>query len=143
MEEPVFLSETGEVQGTELLVMTVEIGDGRQDTINIHEKDDCGLLARAFAQKHNLDSSLENNLAMLIKQNKEMVEMRTNSPDNFKWAESSGNVSQQSAIDIPEASTIHNKSSYEQNRGNVYERLYKQGARKAQPALAQPAFRAR
>ena len=106
MEDPVSISEAGDVVGnTELLVMTVEIGDGRQDMIRIHENDDPDKLARSFAQKHNLEASLQSNLAMLIRQNKEMVEMRTASPDNFKWAEYSGSMSQNSAsgLEAPSA----------------------------------------
>ena len=137
MEDPVSLSEAGDVDrqegNMELLVMTVEIGDGRQDTIRIHENDDPDKLARSFAQKHSLDPSLQSNLAMLIRQNKEMVEMRTASPDNFKWAEYSGSMSQHSAsaLDAPSADQSvkdhQGPLSYEKSRGNVYERLYKQG----------------
>ena len=92
MEAPVSLSETGEIdQGkhgssTELVVMTVEIGDGRKDVIRIHIGDDPDELAQVFAHKHGLDPHLQQNLALLIRQNKETVEARAlPSPEPSKW----------------------------------------------------------
>ncbi|CAG9328185.1 unnamed protein product [Blepharisma stoltei] len=63
-----------EIKSQELLVMTVEIGDGRQDIIVIYENDDPTQLASDFAKKHSLDPSLQQSLAGLIRQNKELVE---------------------------------------------------------------------
>lgn len=55
----------------ELLTMTVEIGDGRQDVIAIHENDNPADLARVFADKHGLDDSLMQSLINLIQENKD------------------------------------------------------------------------
>lgn len=38
--------------------MTVDIGDGRVDTIKVHEDDDFEELARAFQQKHDLSPTI-------------------------------------------------------------------------------------
>lgn len=46
--------------------MTVDIGDGRQDVIHIHEDDHPAQLAHEFALRHNLESSVEQSLSLLI-----------------------------------------------------------------------------
>ncbi|CAG9313772.1 unnamed protein product [Blepharisma stoltei] len=60
--------------GKELLVMTVDIGEGKQDIVTICEKDDPNQLAQDFARKHCLDLSFQTSLASIIKQNKEIMQ---------------------------------------------------------------------
>ena len=60
-------------RGKQLLVMTIEIGDGRQDFIAVYEKDDPSALAQEFSSKYNLDSTLTRNLSIMIKENKNEV----------------------------------------------------------------------
>ena len=57
----------------ELLVMTIEIGNGRQETIHIHENDDPANLAKEFCMLHGLSSSIVVPLAQNIHHNIEQV----------------------------------------------------------------------
>lgn len=161
MEDPVSISESGEVDkldssgrnpftqlNREVLVMTVEIGDGRQDTIKIMENDDPEILAQEFARKHDLDHSLQKNLAMLIQQNKAVVEMRavSSSPDAYKWTDYMGTNSR--GTDLPHSDKeqlAHEDPAAHVTRQvseTVFERLYKQSKKKATmpsaPAQSQP-----
>ena len=60
-------------RGKQLLVMTVDIGDGRQDFITVHEHDDPILLAQEFASKYGLDALLQRNLSIMIQENTQEV----------------------------------------------------------------------
>lgn len=51
--------------------MTIDMGDSRVDTINVHEGDDVFELARMFQEKHHL---IENVIAPLAKEIKSNVE---------------------------------------------------------------------
>ena len=57
----------------ELLIMTIEIGQGRKDTIHVFEGDDPQELARAFCTKHNLSTSIVIPLTQNIMANIEQV----------------------------------------------------------------------
>lgn len=54
---------------TVILVMTVEIGDGRTDTIEVAEDDQPDILAKAFCRKHNLAWEYVDVLASQIEAN--------------------------------------------------------------------------
>ena len=58
---------------TELLIMTIEIGQGRKDTIHVFEGDEPQDLARAFCSKHNLSPSIVLPLTQNIIANIEQV----------------------------------------------------------------------
>ena len=51
----------------EILTLTIEIGEGQNDNILIHEGDDPQQLADAFALKHNIGSQLKELLAEQIR----------------------------------------------------------------------------
>ena len=108
----------------ELLVMTVEIGDGRQDTIAIHEHDDAGQLARAFAEKHGLEASLQQSLVSLIQENKEIIKKKEQNPQldgqSMDWMASNSMSPSQHQEDLK------NKSSKKPKKGTVYDRIYQQ-----------------
>lgn len=103
MEEPVSLSEEDLCldraspalsgpsidYGPEVLVMTVEIGDGRQDTLTVREHDDPSSLAAEFADKHGLDMTMQKTLERLIRQHRNLADMRATSmsPDMADWKE--------------------------------------------------------
>jgi len=53
----------------ELLTITIDIGGGQQENIQVFEGDDPFDLARQFAQKHNLDPKLTDLLAAQIRSN--------------------------------------------------------------------------
>ena len=53
----------------ELLLMTVEIGDGRRDTLTICEGDDPQKLAIEFCNKHDLDERMIETLQQHIMMN--------------------------------------------------------------------------
>lgn len=108
----------------ELLVMTVEIGDGRQDTIAIHENDDPLQLAKSFAEKHGLEPSLQQSLVSLIQENKEMIRKKEQHPANeghsMDWMASNSMSPSQHQND--------NKSKHPKKpkKGTVYDRIYQQ-----------------
>ena len=108
----------------ELLVMTVEIGDGRQDVIAIHENDDPQDLARQFAEKHGLDPSLQESLVGLILENKEMIKKKeqTGGPDghSIDWM-ASHSMSPSQGINENK-----NKGPKQPKKGTVYDRIYQQ-----------------
>ncbi|CAG9333075.1 unnamed protein product [Blepharisma stoltei] len=163
MEDPVSLSDTEEYsaqedspkarpKNQELLVMTVEIGDGRQDIITISENDDPFQLAHDFAMKHKLDKSLQQSLAHVIRQNKELVEKRANStsPDLGKMSDFFGSYSSsytpkdnflfETNSKGNHAPTINPRSkalaNKRQSQGSVYDRLYRQGAKPSKSVLS-------
>jgi hypothetical protein len=57
----------------ELLTITIDIGGGQQENIQVFEGDDPADLARAFAVKHNLDPKLTDLLAAQIQSNIDQV----------------------------------------------------------------------
>lgn len=108
----------------ELLVMTVEIGDGRQDTIAIHENDDPLQLAKAFADKHGLEPSLQQSLVSLIQENKEMIHKKEQNPVNeghsMDWMASNSMSPSQHQNDKK------SKHPKKPKKGTVYDRIYQQ-----------------
>lgn len=107
----------GNPSNKELLVMTVEIGDGRQDTIAIHENDDPVALAAEFAQKHGLDGSLQQSLIGLIQENKEIIQNKDHQ-GNDEWA---GSLSPGQNY-----GKNHSKQGKTPKKGTVYDRIYQQ-----------------
>ncbi|CAG9317406.1 unnamed protein product [Blepharisma stoltei] len=143
-----------EVKNQELLAMTVEIGDGRQDIIIIYENDDPSQLAQDFAKKHFLDKSMQHSLESLIKQNKEAVMKNAKLQDPGKVQDFYGSYSssrQQEVIQQrdnkkkkPKAAA---KDDFNYNApndaphissGSIYERLAKQ-SKTARPKTASSA----
>ena len=57
----------------ELLIMTIEIGDGKKDTVRVFENDDPNELAKRFCEKHNLNHNIIYPLAQNIYTNMEQV----------------------------------------------------------------------
>ena len=66
---PEFASDVNEA----ILTITVEIGDGRQECIIVHESDNVETLAKEFCEKHNLNMKLQELLGMHIRENLEQV----------------------------------------------------------------------
>ena len=64
--------EPAKTQG-ELLIMTIEIGNGRKDTVHVFEGDQPEDLAALFCQKHNLNSSVIFPLSENIRANMQQV----------------------------------------------------------------------
>eukprot|EP00762_Andalucia_godoyi_P006861 ANDGO_00887.mRNA.1 hypothetical protein NAEGRDRAFT_79231 len=66
-----YAAESGQSQGKRrvILIMTVEIGDGRSDQIRIHEDDDPRMLAVQFVQKHGLGEHVVDPLSDHIRAN--------------------------------------------------------------------------
>ena len=60
----------------ELLTITIDIGNGKQENIQVFEGDDPYTLAKDFAQKHGLDLRLTELLASQIQSNIEQVIMQ-------------------------------------------------------------------
>ncbi|KAG2386621.1 hypothetical protein C9374_002365 [Naegleria lovaniensis] len=70
-----------------ILLMTVDIGDGRSDTITVKEDDSYLDLAKKFQEKHNLIPAIIEPLAEHIKFNVEKV-LKERTMDMFKMAQS-------------------------------------------------------
>lgn len=51
-------SKTGDTKGKELLIMTIEIEEGKLDQIVVHENENAITLAQKFCEKHNLNKKL-------------------------------------------------------------------------------------
>lgn len=56
-------------RGTQLLVLTIDLGNGRSENIPVHEYDDPDYLAQEFCEKFALDTKLKKNLELMIKEN--------------------------------------------------------------------------
>lgn len=56
-------------RGRQLLVLTIDIGNGRNDFVVVYEHDDPGLLATEFANKYGLDQKVQRNLTIMIQEN--------------------------------------------------------------------------
>jgi hypothetical protein len=57
----------------EILVVSVEIAEGKRDVIKVYERDDPWQLASDFAKKHNLDPKLQEALANHIVENRKLL----------------------------------------------------------------------
>ena len=62
-----------DVNKKELLIMTIEIGDGQQDTLYVYEDDDPYSIAHEFVTKHNLNENIISPLSQNIYNNMEQV----------------------------------------------------------------------
>ena len=58
--------------GDEVLVITIDIGDGRKDDLTVREDDDPSVLAEEFCRKHRLGEDAKRALIVQIRQNLEM-----------------------------------------------------------------------
>jgi hypothetical protein len=56
-------------RGRQILVLTIDIGNGRNDFVVVHEFDDPAFLASEFAAKYALDSKVQKNLQVMIQEN--------------------------------------------------------------------------
>ncbi|OMJ67225.1 hypothetical protein SteCoe_35668 [Stentor coeruleus] len=114
-------TDEGHQSNRELLVMTVEIGDGRQDVIAIHENDDPSELARVFAEKHNLDNSLMESLISLIQENKDIIHKKElGQVGSLDWMVSNSMSPSQHLNDHKD------KGLKKPKKGTVYDRIYQQ-----------------
>ena len=52
-------SHSGQNRGSELLTITVEIGNGQKENIVIYENDDAQQISDAFCEKHNINEDLK------------------------------------------------------------------------------------
>ena len=93
--------------------MTVEIGDGRVDTIRVHEDDDLEDLARQFVRKHDLDVNIIDPLKEHISANVWAL-AKSNIPGNTSDDKNPSSNQFSSGIDTNssrKASTIFSASS--------------------------------
>ena len=133
MDEPASLAEVPDsdfrprASNPDVLVMTVEIGDGRQDTLYVKEEDSPEALAYEFSQKHGLDPVATSLLVDLISQNKEAAKRRI--PKQTKASERST-----APIEV-DSFKPKVKARDSAAKGSVYDRLYQ---RKKKPAVEKP-----
>lgn len=89
MEEPVSISSCSELSHhdnspisislnsnhheDEILIVSVEISEGKRDVIRVYDKDHPETLAKEFAEKHGLDPKLEIALADHIAKNRQLA----------------------------------------------------------------------
>ena len=104
--------------------MTIEIGDGRQDVISIHEHDDPAVLAKEFAEKHGLDASLQHSLIALIQENKDIIKRKDQQGHQeggeLDWM---GSGSMSPSQNYGKHDSKHPKLP---KKGTVYDRIYQQ-----------------
>lgn len=120
-------------RGKQILVMTVDIGDGRQDFITVCENDDPAYLAQEFAAKYGLDRILQKNLQVMIQENtkeviksdlhmKEPSESGSMSPSPYLSPVKTENPNNQSKVQKGNKSEV----KYSPSKGSVYGAVYKQ-----------------
>ena len=129
-------------RGKQILVLTIDIGDGRQDFITVHEHDNPQALAQEFAGKYGLTSKLQKNLQVMIQENiKEVLknELHLKGPDESDIMTESEYMSpvktenkgvnetkgQKSLFKSTNKSLKHNDQALPA-KGSVYGALYKQ-----------------
>lgn len=120
-------------RGKQLLVMTIEIGDGRQDFIAVHENDDPAFLAQEFGLKYGLKKNLQKNLMLMIQENTKEVlknELHLKAPSEsesfsqspyFSPIKTENAQSQSRLIKMPKQETQESPS-----KGSIYGAVYKQ-----------------
>ena len=81
-----------EEHGEEILILSIDIGDGRKDQIKIHEKDNSDQLALEFCSKHRLGPRTKIILAEEIDKNKIALLHRSNSFNALSNCEGSTNA---------------------------------------------------
>lgn len=160
MEEPLSLGEVEEVtEGSarhspgpsmhaleerhspnpELVVLNVEVADGLQGNIYVHEKDDPYQLAAEFASRYHLQPSVQADLANLIIQNKANAQRNLGSDPLLQQGEedresrSEWSIFASSEPDFKPKIDPLSRSIAEkiQRAGPVYDRLYKKGKKKS------------
>lgn len=129
-------------RGKQILVLTVDIGDGRQDFITVYEHDNPQVLAQEFAGKYGLNLKLQKNLHLMIQENvKEVLknELHLKGPDESDIMSESQFLSPIKGENPASNESRAQKSIYKSTnkstknldqplpaRGSVYGALYKQ-----------------
>lgn len=129
-------------RGKQILVLTVDIGDGRQDFITVYEHDNPKVLAQEFAAKYGLNPKLQKNLHLMIQENvKEVLknELHLKGPDESDIMSESQFLSPikgenpltnesraQKSIYKSTNKSTKNQAQALPARGSVYGALYKQ-----------------
>ncbi|KAL9654288.1 hypothetical protein ABK040_010319 [Willaertia magna] len=103
-----------------ILVMTVDIGDGRVDTITVREDDSYLELTKQFQEKHNLISGIVEPLAEQIKLNVEKV-LREQKQGNSGIGISNNSTQQQ------ESFGLYNKSGFNSNNSSPARKILEKG----------------
>jgi hypothetical protein len=96
MEDPVSLSDyekspnedsraSDYARNPEIMMMTVDLGNGMQDVIRVRELDDLLELAKRFSLKHHLDEKLTKSLHSLLRENFAKVKRKAMDLDLSKW----------------------------------------------------------
>ncbi|CAG9324973.1 unnamed protein product [Blepharisma stoltei] len=68
-----FFDSPSEDKGNELLIMTIDIGDGRTDELTVYENDKPEWIAEQFCLRHNMSSDVKELLIQQIKMNIEII----------------------------------------------------------------------
>ncbi|CAG9313240.1 unnamed protein product [Blepharisma stoltei] len=128
----------------EILIMTIDIGDGRSDDLTVHEGDKPEILAEQFCLKHNLGADVEEALkeqieynisliveeerqaASLLFQNQGSSRMNKKSPENSQYR-GRQNYQPESQNHQPKINEHSRKLIEGKFIGNVYDRLHKIG----------------
>lgn len=123
----------------ELVVLNVEVADGLQGNIYVHEKDDPYQLAAEFASKYHIPPNVQADLANLIIQNKANAQRNQGGDQMLQQEEedrgsrSEWSVFASSEPDFKPKIDPLSRSIAEkiQRAGPVYDRLYKKGKKKS------------
>ena len=108
-------------KGAEILIMSVDLGDGRTGQITVHENDDPESLAREFCVEFRLSEDLVRPLTEQIEENVAELRVEVAAPQSQPWEEQLSRLIQKPAEAKP---TINERSRdmHKDMRG-VFERL--------------------
>jgi hypothetical protein len=107
-------------KGAEILIMSVDLGDGRTGQITVHENDDPEHLAREFCVKFRLSEELVQPLTEQIEENVAELAVET-VPQAHPWEEQISQLIQRPAEAKP---TINDRSrDMQKDMRSVFERL--------------------
>ncbi|CAG9332953.1 unnamed protein product [Blepharisma stoltei] len=134
---PIALSETLNLdtlpstnsKGAELLIVSIDIGNGSKDNIIVHENDNISLLVKNFSTKHNLTQETEAGLIAQIKSNLYTKETETKQQISRKdyakqWSEELDKRLFRPPSNHPSICEQSRKIMQKKIVPNVYERLH-------------------
>lgn len=110
-----------------ILLMTVEIGDGRVDTIRIHQGDRADDLASSFIRKHGLSDSVFPPLRNHIEAHMQQIQPDTGDTESITQSKDRGKDSvSESALATSKQSRPGTSPSASSTRGTLRQNLPKQ-----------------
>lgn len=130
-------------KGIELLILTVDLGNGVQDNIVIHEHDEANALASKFCKLHGLNAEYQKTLAQQIEEQIERLLGEQRDIDeslNFmeEWHKALDVQLNRKQKNIPSINPLSRQIAENlRAQGSVYEKLHKDALRKQAVKVSQ------